>query len=640
MHAGDFLKVSGKNIVDSTGNKIILRGMGLGGWLLPEGYMLHTSDFANAFWQMKIKVAELVGPERADTFWSSYRNNFVKRKDIERLAEQGFNSVRPALHWEHFMNGDGSWHDYGFIVIDSLLRQCADNKIYLILDLHAAPGGQSKSGISDYNPANPALWQSETNKMMTIRLWKKLAERYKNESWVGGYDILNEPVWSFPDTNRTLRNFYSMITDSIRSVDTNHIIFVEGNNWANDFKGLPPAWDTNMVWSFHKYWNKNDVASIDYFLKLRDDTNRPLWLGESGENSNTWFTEAISLLEANDIGWSWWTLKKFETIVGPYDVPFTPGYSLLLKYWTGKAPKPSVDSAMDALMSMANGLLLENCRFHPDVIDAMFRQVSSSSTLPFAQNKIPGKVYAADYDYGRYGIAWSDKEYQNASGGAWNWNSGNAYRNDGVDIEKCTDTITNGYHVTRTSTGEFLHFTIDVKQSGKYAVSVRTAATGTGALGMSWDGGTQTAGTFESTGGLQLWQTQKLMDVDLTAGIHTLKANIYFGGFNLNYLDFAYLGSLSVGEEKNMPSEYSLAQNYPNPFNPVTTISYSLPEASKVSLVVFDMLGREVAQLVNEVKSPGIYTAQFDASGLASGMYIYKLTANNFTTAKKLLLMK
>ncbi|MEW5798326.1 MAG: cellulase family glycosylhydrolase [Bacteroidota bacterium] len=648
-----FLKVSGKNIVDKDGKEIILRGMGLGAWLLPEGYMLLTSGFADAFWQMKLKVADAVGAANADSFWTTYRKNFVQRKDIERLAQLGFNSVRLAMHWEHYMNGDGSWKEYGFILTDSLLRQCADNKIYLILDLHAAPGGQSANNISDYNPAFLSLWESEANKLATVRLWKKIAERYNDEPWIGGYDILNEPAWDLPPNNKPLRDLYVMITDSIRSVDKNHIIFVEGNWYATDFSGLTPAWDANMVWSFHKYWNSNDAGAISSYVNLRNNTNRPLWLGESGENSNAWFTDCISLLESNNIGWSWWTLKKFETVVGPFSVPVTPEYDALLKYWKGQGAKPSVANAMKGLMGMTEGLKLENCVYHPDVIDAMFRQVYDATTKPFTTNSVPGKIFAVNYDLGRHGIAYKDMQYTNTNN-ATTWNNGWVYRNDGVDIEKCSDAVTNGYNVGWTETGEFLFYTVDVQQSGKYSISLRVAANDAGGyVGMSWDGKDQVIVPIATTGGWQLWQTQKVSDVDLTAGKHSVRLILYFGGFNLNYFDCVYTGPLSVRDEKNIPTEYALEQNFPNPFNPSTTIQFQIPlnpplqrgnppqaEGGFVSLKVFDLLGKEVATLVNEEKIPGTYSVVFNADDFPSGIYFYTLHAGNFVSTKKLMLVK
>ncbi|MBW7889396.1 MAG: cellulase family glycosylhydrolase, partial [Bacteroidetes bacterium] len=412
-HSDGFLKASGKFIVDGQNKQIQLRGMGLGGWLLPEGYMVLTSGFADAFWQMKNKINETVGAANADTFWTAYRKNFVTRKDIEQLSAWGFNSVRYVMHWEYFLNSNGTFREEGFIITDSLLQWCAENKIYLIFDLHAAPGGQSANNISDYNPAFLSFWESEANKFAAVKLWKELARRYKDEVWIGGYDLLNEPAWNLPNNNKDLRDIYVMITDSIRSVDKNHLLFIEGNWYATDFNGLAPAWDENMAWSFHKYWNGTDVGTINYLLTLRNETNRPLWMGESGENSNAWFAECIAMLEANNIGWSWWTYKKFETVVGPLSVPATPEYNALLKYWKGQASKPSAANAMKGLMGMAEGLKLGNCRFHPDVIDAMMRQPYSNSTKPFMPNSIPGIIYFTDYDLGSYNFAYKDIVYKN-----------------------------------------------------------------------------------------------------------------------------------------------------------------------------------------------------------------------------------
>ena len=156
-----------------------------------------------------------------------------------------------------------------------------------------------------------------------IALWRKLAERYKNEPWIGGYDIINEPNWNFTGKNKNgcdetsnapLRELMIAITKTIREFDTNHIIFIEGNCWGNNYEGILPVWDDNMVLSFHKYWNYNTIKSIQKMLDYRSQYNIPIWLGESGENSNVWFKEAISLVEGNNIGWAFWPMKKIENI--------------------------------------------------------------------------------------------------------------------------------------------------------------------------------------------------------------------------------------------------------------------------------------------------------------------------------------
>ncbi|MFZ4620073.1 MAG: cellulase family glycosylhydrolase [Bacteroidota bacterium] len=641
--AGGFLKVSGTKIVNDNNEEVILRGMGLGGWHVPEGYMFGMSSFANAAWEIRSKIVEAVGPQNADTFFTAFRANFVTRKDIERLAQLGFNSVRMPMHYQFFVsqNAPDVWIESGFVVMDSLLRWCGDNKIYLILDLHAAPGGQSANNISDYNPSLPSLWDLESNRTLTVALWKKLATRYADQPWIGGYDILNEPAWNLGAGNVPLRNLYLSITAAIRQVDTNHIIFAEGNWYATDFGGLTPAWDKNLVYSFHKYWNTNDMGSINYLLALRSSENRPLWLGESGENSNTWFTDCISLMETNKIGWSWWTIKKFEDIAGPFSVPITPDYDNLLKYWKGQASKPTAAAAMKALMSMAEGLKLQNCVFRPDVIDALLRQPRESATKPFAANIVPGKIFAVNFDLGKNLGAYKDNDFQNLNNPFTAWNSGWSYRNDGVDIEKCSDGLTNGYNVGWTASGEYLNFTVNVQQSGNYNVAVRFAAPDIGGIiGVTMDNGTMTTANVTKTGGYQTWGTLNIGKFDLTAGIHQLRTTFFFGGFNFNFIDVAYVGPMSVGSEPSVPQEYLLGQNFPNPFNPVTKISYSVPSASHVSLRVFDMLGKEIAVLKNDQQSPGNYTVDFDALTLPSGIYYYRLTAGNFTNTKKMTMLK
>ena len=107
-----------------------------------------------------------------------------------------------------------------------------------------------------------------------------------------------------------------------------------------------------------------------------------------------------------------------------------------------------------------------------------------------------------------------------------------------------------------------------------------------------------------------------------------------------------YEASLSTGVEVHpglsglMPAEFQLFQNYPNPFNPTTKIQFTVVDRQLTIVNVFDMLGREVAALVNEVKEPGTYTVQFDASGLASGVYLYRLTAGSFVQTRKMIVVR
>ncbi|HEX7356888.1 MAG TPA: T9SS type A sorting domain-containing protein, partial [Ignavibacteriaceae bacterium] len=112
--------------------------------------------------------------------------------------------------------------------------------------------------------------------------------------------------------------------------------------------------------------------------------------------------------------------------------------------------------------------------------------------------------------------------------------------------------------------------------------------------------------------------------------------------YRLKQLDYngAFAYSHIVEVDVTAPIEFTLSQNYPNPFNPSTIISYSIPQNSFVTLKVYDVIGNEIATLVNETKSAGKYDIRFDASNLSNGVYFYTIKADNFTSTKKMILMK
>jgi hypothetical protein len=649
LNAEGFLRVSGTSIVDETNNNFYLRGIGLGGWLVQEGYMLKTSGFANAEHEIREKIQDLIGEQRTEEFYKKYWENYVREIDIKNIAEWGFNSIRLPMHYNKLtdLSNLDIYYEEGFQQIDSLLAWCEKYELYLILDLHAAPGGQSDEPISDYNPDYPSLWESEINKEITVKLWRKLAERYADKEWIGGYDLINEPKWELGDDNAPLRELYIEITNAIREVDTNHIVFIEGNWFATEFTGLTTPWDDNMVYSFHKYWNSNDIGSIQYLLTIRNQTNRPLWLGETGENSNSWFLDCIELMRDNNIGWAWWPHKKIDNISGPLSAELTPQYQQLLDYWNGQASKPSADFANAALLLQAEKLRFENCKFQPDVIDAMFRQPNDDSSIPFKEHKVPGRIFAVDYDLGKRGSAYNDKEYQNTnSDGARVWNNGWSYRNDGVDIEECSDQITNGFNVGWIESAEYLNFTVDIESSGVYDLLIRYAANNSQGQILVAVNNQAVANLTPviSTGGWQNWSSMVIKDISLTEGTHTITTKFFYGGFNINYFEFIQT-SVDVEDEVETPEKFGLEQNFPNPFNPSTKIKFSIPrsdnkETSTVKLVVYDILGNEITTLVNEPKLPGNYEINFDGKNLSSGVYYYKLAAGSNTEIKKMILVK
>ena len=103
---------------------------------------------------------------------------------------------------------------------------------------------------------------------------------------------------------------------------------------------------------------------------------------------------------------------------------------------------------------------------------------------------------------------------------------------------------------------------------------------------------------------------------------------------------FEIVTGVATEDELGVPTKFALDQNYPNPFNPATTITYAVPEASRVRLEVFDLLGRLVVVLVDERRTPGYYEVVFDGSRLSSGVYFYKMTGERFSQTKSLMLLK
>jgi endoglucanase len=571
MAHAQYLHTQGKQIVDKNGQEVILRGMGLGGWMLQEGYMLETNSFANPQHQIRAKIQDLIGEANTNQFYEAWLANHCTERDIDSLASWGFNSVRLPMHYNLFtlpiekepVAGQNTWLDKGFTMVDNLLQWCAKNKIYLILDLHAAPGGQGHdAAISDYDTTKPSLWESEANKQKTIGLWRKLAERYANEPWIGGYDLINEPNWNFTpganqngcgeSNNTPLRQLYMAITTAIREVDKNHIIFIEGNCWGNNYTAIFPKWDNNMAASFHKYWNNNDQSAVQFIVDIREQQTLPVWLGESGENSNTWFTNAISLVETNKIGWAWLPMKKVNSIVNPLTVVKNNDYNTLLNYWKSGGTKPTVDFAKNALMQLTENLKIGNNIYRKDVIDAMFRQVKSKTAIPFANNKVPGIIHATDFDLGRNGVAYSDVDtanYQVTTGSYKAWNSGFSYRNDGVDIQPSSDTdaSANGYTIGWTQDGEWMQYTIKVDSSAAYNITLRYAnLDNTGKIKFKLDGAaiTETI-TLASTGGYQTWGNQTISNVVLYKGTHTFRFYFEKGGANIGYMKFALSKKIS-----------------------------------------------------------------------------------------------
>jgi len=561
-YAQGFLKAEGKKIVNEKGENVLLRGFGLGGWMLQEGYMLKINKDGQQF-RIRERLEDLMGAKQTQEFYDAWLNNHTRKIDIDSLKAWGFNSVRLPMHYNLYtlpvekepVGGQNTWLDRGFALTDSLLSWCKANNMYLILDLHATPGGQGNdTNIADRDASKPMLWESEANQQKMIALWAKLAERYKDESWIGAYDIINEPNYGFSNPsedkngtkekiNAPLRKLMVEITKAIRSVDQKHMIIIEGNGWGNNYNGIFPLWDKNMALSFHKYWNYNDQASIAHMIKARDEQNAPIWLGETGENSNTWFTDAISLLEKNNIGWAWWPLKKVG-FNNPMEIRSNPNYNSVVSYMNNGGNKPKESNVYSGMMELAIYTRLENTIIHRDVIDAMIRQPHSDETKPFKANTVKEGtiIYAVDYDLGKNNKAYFDldtADYHTVTNKRTAGNRGRIYRNDGVDIMK-DSTQYEKYFVTNIEKSEWLQYTLQVAKKGNYTLKLNVAAaSGDGKLSVMVNGViVAKAIDVPNTGGAKKFTTFEVKNVSLNKGKQIIRVISDTGGYNFSYIQF------------------------------------------------------------------------------------------------------
>lgn len=245
----DHLQVRGPEIVNGRGEVIRLRGFCLGGWMNMEnfitGYPGHESGF-------RAEVARVLGEEKARLFFDRFLHYFIGEDDLRFLKELGCNAIRIPLNYRHFESDERpfQYNPGGFELLDKVIGRASAERLYVILDLHAVQGWQNGGWHSD-NPCGVAhFWGQRVFEDRAIGLWQELARRYRGEPFVAGYDVMNEP--RAPEA-RLLNDFYRRVTNAIRAVDPDHILFLEGNRDSQLFDELDPPFDRNTAYSSHNY---------------------------------------------------------------------------------------------------------------------------------------------------------------------------------------------------------------------------------------------------------------------------------------------------------------------------------------------------------------------------------------------------
>lgn len=366
-----FVTVRGKEIVGPDGRPLLLKGTNLGNWLVPEGYMFKF-DRAVAPWQIRQVVKELVGVEEASAFWDRWYAAFVTPADLRDIRAMGMNVVRVPFDYSLFTPEEHPdlWTGPGFALMDSVVAWSAAEGLYVMLDMHAAPCGQTGDNIDNSYGGYPHLFESEPCQARTAEVWKRIAAQYAGNPAVIGYDLLNEPIPHFDEVrhlNPLLEPLYHRLADSIRTVDPNHILFLGGAQWDSNFDVFErPTFDDRVVYTFHKYWTAPTVDVIQDYLDFRDRHDVPLFMGESGENTDAWVDSFRQVLDLHRIGWTFWPYKKMDSERGPrtYDPP--PYWDEIVAYQNlfgapfaekreARPPTPHIRAALEGL--------LENVRF-------------------------------------------------------------------------------------------------------------------------------------------------------------------------------------------------------------------------------------------------------------------------------------
>ncbi len=335
---GGFIHVEGKRFVDGDGRNYAIKGISLGNWLMPEGYMFKFR-VARSPREIKSVIESLIGAEAAAEFWTTYRDRFITADDIRFIAAAGFNTVRIPLHYKLFINAEGRPDPTapGFRLLDRVIAWSAAAGLRVIIDMHAAPGGQT--GVNhDDGSGYPLLFYVPQQQRLTAGLWRALADRYKSEPAVLGYDLLNEPISPYHDEkflNRRLEPIYRDFVAAIREVDAAHVIFMAAAQWSTNFAVFGPPFADNVAYTYHKFWASPERDAIQDYVNFSNRYNVPIFLGEAGELNDAWNAAFRRLHELFGIGWCFWTYKNLDSSSTVVSIPKPAGWDAIAAAGSG-----------------------------------------------------------------------------------------------------------------------------------------------------------------------------------------------------------------------------------------------------------------------------------------------------------------
>jgi endoglucanase len=360
--AESLVRIEGKTFIAPDGHPLSIRGISLGNWLMPEGYMFRF-EVAKSPRQIFGAFDRLLGSERAARFWTEFRDTYIARDDIRFIKSVGFNTVRIPLHYNLFMTDQGEMTGEGWALLDRVLGWVREAGLFAIVDLHAAPGGQT--GINhDDGPGYPLMFYVPRDRALTVKLWRAIALRYSGDPAILGYDILNEPIAPYHDTavlNMRLEPFYRQVTQAIREVDPGRIVILAGGQWSSSFDMLGPPFTGNLAYTYHLFWASTERDSIQRHLNFANRYDVPLFLGETGELSDEWNERFRRLQEAHGIGWAFWTYKNLDTPSTVVSIPLPAGWAEIAAFADGtRRDRPAAAVIDRAIAQYLDGIKFRN----------------------------------------------------------------------------------------------------------------------------------------------------------------------------------------------------------------------------------------------------------------------------------------
>ncbi len=327
----------GGYIYNGMGEEVVLSGINLGGWLLQETWMCPVLGSECNLDSINLLKSRSFTDEQIRTLFMTYAENYITERDVKNIASTGMNCIRLPFWYRNFMDEslrfytDDPQDNPGFQLLDRLIGWAKKYDLYVILDMHGCPGGQSTNHCSGTLNQN-ALYTSEVNLDAMERLWVAIAERYKDSGTVAAYDIMNEPMnndtslengWAAGSETALsyTHSVYERMYKAIRTVDPNHMISVEGI-WSGDCLPDPAkyGWE-NMLYQMHLYDSTADM--IDYrvseLIALREKYGVAIYVGEFN-NGDELYTYALEKYARHKISRTAWTYKVSYDSLGNWSL--------------------------------------------------------------------------------------------------------------------------------------------------------------------------------------------------------------------------------------------------------------------------------------------------------------------------------